>query len=178
MASGTIISQVRTSDAYLPIENATVAYYQTDGEGRKRLVGLRKTDPSGKTAPIELDTPGFSASQQPEETGDPNPYRTVDVVADHPDYNRVRILGVQVFDGVVTYQFPEHEKSRSQDLEPIYHDCGQFYFGKAERLLKAGSLVSGVCSGYLLPEELVQDIDNESDWKMAEVKYRLLRGEA
>ena len=119
MASGTIISQVRTSDAYLPIENATVAYYQTDGEGRKRLVGLRKTDPSGKTAPIELDTPGFSASQQPEETGDPNPYRTVDVVADHPDYNRVRILGVQVFDGVVTYQDIMLLPSPASGVEPF-----------------------------------------------------------
>jgi hypothetical protein len=119
MASGTIISQVRTSDAYLPIENATVAYYQTDDGGRKRLVGLRKTDPSGKTAPIELDTPGFSASQQPEETGDPNPYRTVDVVADHPDYNRVRILGVQVFDGVVTYQDIMLLPSPASGVEPF-----------------------------------------------------------
>ena len=119
MASGTVISQVRTSDAYLPVENATVAYYQTDDGGRKRLVGLRKTDPSGKTAPIELDTPGFSASQQPEETGDPNPYRTVDVVADHPDYNRVRILGVQVFDGVVTYQDIMLLPSPASGVEPF-----------------------------------------------------------
>ena len=119
MASGTIISQVRTSDAYLPIENATVAYYQTDDGGRKRLVGLRKTDSSGKTAPIELDTPGFSASQQPEEVGDPNPFRTVDVVADHPDYNRVRVLGVQVFDGVVTYQDIMLLPSPASGVEPF-----------------------------------------------------------
>ena len=119
MASGTIISQVRTSDAYLPIENATVAYYQTDDGGRKRLVGLRKTDPSGKTAPIELDTPGFSASQQPEEAGDPDPYRTVDLVADHPDYNRVRVLGVQVFDGVVTYQDIMLLPSPASGVEPF-----------------------------------------------------------
>ena len=119
MASGTVISQVRTSDAYLPIENATVAYYQTDDGGRKRLVGLRKTDPSGKTAPIELDTPGFSASQQPEEAGDPAPFRTVDIVADHPDYNRVRILGVQVFDGVVTYQDIMLLPSPASGVEPF-----------------------------------------------------------
>ena len=119
MASGTVISQVRTSDAYLPVENATVAYYQTDDGGRKRLVGLRKTDPSGKTAPIELDTPGFSASQQPEEAGDPAPFRTVDIVADHPDYNRVRILGVQVFDGVVTYQDIMLLPSPASGVEPF-----------------------------------------------------------
>ena len=30
-------------------------------------------------------------------------------------------------DGCLEYQYPEHRNTRSQDLEPIYHDCGQFY---------------------------------------------------
>ena len=119
MAFGTIISQVRTSDAYLPIENATVAYYETGEGGGKRLIGLRKTDPSGKTAPIELDTPGSSASQQPEEAGDPCPFRTVDIVADHPDYNRVTVLGVQVFDGIVTNQDIMLMPSPASGVEPF-----------------------------------------------------------
>lgn len=119
MASGTIISQVRTSDAYLPIENATVAYYETDGRGGKRLIGLRKTDSSGKAAPIELATPGSSASQQPEEPGEPEPYRTVDIIADHPDYNRICILGVQVFDGIVTYQDIMLLPSPASGVEPF-----------------------------------------------------------
>ncbi len=119
MASGTIISQVRTSDAYLPIENATVAYYETTTGGGKRLIGVRKTDSSGKTAPIELQTPLFSDSQQPEEAGDPSPYRTVDIIADHPDYNRVNILGVQVFDGIVTYQDIMLMPSPESGVEPI-----------------------------------------------------------
>ena len=117
MASGTIISQVRTSDAYLPIENATVAYYETDGGGGKRLIGLRKTDPSGKTAPIELTTPDSSASQQPEEGL--CPWRTVDILADHPDYNRVNILGVQVFDGIVTNQEIMLMPSPASGVEPF-----------------------------------------------------------
>ena len=25
--------------------------------------------------------------------------------------------------------YPEHEQSRSQDLEEAYHDAGQFYWG-------------------------------------------------
>ena len=119
MASGTIISQVYTSDAYLPIENATVAYYETDEGGGKRLIGLRKTDSSGRTAPIELLTPQSSASQQPEETGVPEPYRTVDLVADHPDYNRVNILGVQVFDGIVTNQEIMLMPSPASGVEPF-----------------------------------------------------------
>ena len=129
MASGTIISQVRTSDAYLPIENATVAYYETESSGAKRLIGLRKTDSSGRTAPIELDTPLSSASQQPEETGDPCPYRTVNIIADHPDYNRVNILRVQVFDGIVTNQdimlMPSPESGVEPFPETVYDTSDQ-----------------------------------------------------
>ena len=103
MASGTIISQVRTSDAYLPIEDATIAYYEEGPGGTKRLVGLRKTDLSGRTQPIELSAPDAGQSMRPD-TGGPEPYRTVDIVADHPDYNRLVIRNVQVFDGILTNQ--------------------------------------------------------------------------
>ena len=103
MAAGTIISQVRTSEAYLPIENATVAYYEDLPGGVKRLVGLRKTDSSGRTQPIELAAPDAGKSKQPEEGG-PAPYRTVDIAADHPDYIRSVIRNVQVFDGILTNQ--------------------------------------------------------------------------
>lgn len=71
--------------------------------------------------------------------------------------------------GGLVYQYPEYKKTRSQDLEPIYHDCGQFYFyrtssfraGKNEKVLPI-----------IMPEEETQDIDNFSDWDLAEVKYR------
>lgn len=119
MAFGTIISQVRTSDAYLPIENATVAYYENDPTGVKELVGLRKTDSSGKTQPIELSAPDASASQQPEQPGDPEPYRTVDIIADHPDFNRVTILNVQVFEGILTYQDIMLVPSPASGVEPF-----------------------------------------------------------
>ena len=104
MAFGTIISKVRTSDADLPIENATVAYYEEETGGRRRLVGLRKTDRSGVAQPIELSAPDAAASLQPEASGAPSPYSTVDIVADHPDFNRVTVRKVQVFDGILTTQ--------------------------------------------------------------------------
>ncbi len=79
-------------------------------------------------------------------------------------------------DGYAVYQSPQYEKSRSQDLEPVYHDCGQFYFCDTAAFLEKNSLVAGKTFGYQIPEEEVQDIDNESDWTMAELKYRLLHG--
>jgi len=79
-------------------------------------------------------------------------------------------------DGFAVYRYPQFEKSRSQDLEPVYHDCGQFYFCDTKIFLEKNSLVAGHTYGYQIPEEEVQDIDNESDWTMAELKYRLLNG--
>ena len=77
-------------------------------------------------------------------------------------------------EGKVEYQYPEYERTRSQDLEPIYHDCGQFYMCKVEPFLEYHSLILPVTKPYILPEEEVQDIDTMSDWKIAEVKYKQL----
>ena len=104
MASGTIIAQTRTSDAYLPVENVTVAFFTPGQPGEQRLLAVRQSDASGKTAPVILEAPDFEESQQPEAEGAPVPYRIVDIVADHPDFERITVNGVQVFDGIVTYQ--------------------------------------------------------------------------
>ncbi|MBR1423120.1 MAG: pseudaminic acid cytidylyltransferase [Ruminococcus sp.] len=76
--------------------------------------------------------------------------------------------------GKVAFQYPEYERARSQDLEPIYHDCGQFYMCKVEPFLEHHSLILPVTKPYLLPEEEVQDIDTMSDWEIAEAKYKVL----
>ena len=78
-------------------------------------------------------------------------------------------------EGALRYQFPEHEKTRSQDLEPIYHDSGQFYICSCESFLKSGSLITANTIPYILPEERVQDIDTISDWIIAEAKYKALQ---
>lgn len=71
------------------------------------------------------------------------------------------------------YVYPEHERTRSQDLEPLYHDCGQFYICKVEPFLKRHTLVLPNAVPFILSEEEVQDIDNPSDWRLAEIKYRM-----
>ena len=76
--------------------------------------------------------------------------------------------------GMVTYQYPQYAIARSQDLEPIYHDCGQFYICDTAEFLKLHSMVTKKTMAYELPEEEVQDIDNMSDWAIAEAKYKVL----
>lgn len=71
--------------------------------------------------------------------------------------------------------WPEHANTRSQDLTPAYHDSGQFYFFQAGPFLETQDLFSSNTVPIELPESEVQDIDTEEDWKIAEIKYHILR---
>lgn len=75
----------------------------------------------------------------------------------------------------IAFNWPENAFRRSQDLPPAYHDCGQYYFFNVERFLTNGMLVTGNTYGILTPSTEMQDIDNEDDWKLAEIKYTFLR---
>lgn len=82
---------------------------------------------------------------------------------------------VVVKDGYVTPKWPEHALTRSQDLEPFYHDCGQFYCLKTESFLEQKKVVMEKTVPFFQEEMRVQDIDTEEDWKIAEMKYRLIQ---
>lgn len=76
-------------------------------------------------------------------------------------------------DGVLEYKFPENRLRRSQDLQAWYHDAGQFYFYDVQKFIK----VDGMCEKIIpvvVSELEVQDIDNEIDWQIAEMKYRVM----
>jgi pseudaminic acid cytidylyltransferase len=68
---------------------------------------------------------------------------------------------------------PEHLNSRSQDLMPAYHDSGQWYWLRTAPFLRTGQIFGGSCAPVILDEMDAQDIDNEDDWRLAEMKYRL-----
>lgn len=62
---------------------------------------------------------------------------------------------------------------RSQDLEETYHDVGQFYFCKTEKIMLNKKLLTNNTGGIFITELDAQDIDNYTDWKLAELKYSL-----
>lgn len=68
----------------------------------------------------------------------------------------------------------ENQFVRSQDLEPIYHDVGQFYCLDIDAFYKNPSLVLDNTKAIVIDDLWAQDIDNETDWKLAEQKYRFL----
>lgn len=70
---------------------------------------------------------------------------------------------------------PVGVNARSQDLPTIYHDCGQFYWIKTEEYLKNQEILSNHTKPFFVSETEVQDIDNETDWVLAEIKYRYMK---
>lgn len=81
-------------------------------------------------------------------------------------------------DSAASMNFPEFEKSpRSQDLPQAYYDAGQFYWFYPNNLKIIPNKNSfGVNKGaIILQEHEVQDIDEPSDWCMAELKYNYLK---
>ena len=77
--------------------------------------------------------------------------------------------------GKAVMQFPENLNIRSQDLEPIYHDCGQFYMFNVPLFLESGALMGKNVVPMIMNELEVQDIDNLDDWEIAEMKYCIVK---
>ena len=69
---------------------------------------------------------------------------------------------------------PEHYSSRSQDLEPAYHDAGQFYWARISTVLNQVSAFSSDAIPLILPRHQVQDIDTIEDWQRAELMFEAL----
>ncbi len=63
--------------------------------------------------------------------------------------------------------------ARSQDLESVYHDAGQWYWYNPTKI--TDTLFTENSSSITLSEDNVQDIDNLTDWKLAEMKYELIQ---
>jgi len=68
---------------------------------------------------------------------------------------------------------PNYYRTRSQDLDVFYHDAGQFYFFDVNKLLKYKNLYTDNSGAVIVSQLDAQDIDNLSDWKLAELKYKM-----
>ena len=76
----------------------------------------------------------------------------------------------------VSMFYPQFEKTRSQDLEPAFHDAGAFYFGKKEAWLECSAIFAPHSKAYLLPRNLVCDIDTLEDFEFAKKLYLINNG--
>lgn len=81
--------------------------------------------------------------------------------------------GMIVENGNAKYKYPEYQFTRSQDLEKIYHDSGQFYLFNVKKFEQTGKMLGDTIKPIIISEMEAQDIDNEEDWKIAEIKYKM-----
>lgn len=98
MPTGNLIVQTRAARGAIPVVGAAVTVYCNDVNGLAQPCVTEKTDMSGSTPVIQLETPtlaGADATQTP-------PYSTYRVDIDHPDYRPITVLDVALFSGITT----------------------------------------------------------------------------
>lgn len=78
--------------------------------------------------------------------------------------------------GELRMKWQQYATTRSQDLEPYYHDCGQFYCCKTNLFMEYGTTDLPHMLPMIMSELEVQDIDNPDDWEIAELKYQKMMG--
>jgi pseudaminic acid cytidylyltransferase len=82
----------------------------------------------------------------------------------HPVERRLRVAagGLLIPDELVAL------RARSQDLEPAFHDSGQFYVGTIQAWQQFTPLTSGRNRAFELPAGSAVDIDEPAHWALAE----------
>lgn len=76
--------------------------------------------------------------------------------------------------GLATFREPKYLNSRSQDLEKWYHEVGQYYLFDVEKYVTLKGQIEEDISALIVDDIEAQDIDTEDDWKIAELKYKLI----
>lgn len=90
------------------------------------------------------------------------------------EYNSNPLRSFFVRDDKIQMLAGKFEFSRSQDLEILYYDAGQFYFGVAENFLAKKPIFSEDSRIIKIPQIFVADINTSEDWEIAELKYKIL----
>ena len=73
--------------------------------------------------------------------------------------------------------FPEFEATGTQDFAHIYHDAGQFYWGRKSSWETGLPIFSSNSTILEIPGKSAVDIDTPEDWHYAEALFNLVKGE-
>ena len=100
-SQGTLIARAYTSAAIIPVEGATVTITKRAPDGSVTLLGERITNANGMTASLSVETPSASESQHP---GVIRPFTEVDILCEHPLFERIFVEHVQIFANIESVQ--------------------------------------------------------------------------
>ncbi len=78
-------------------------------------------------------------------------------------------------EGSVEMLYPENFTTRSQDLPEVFHDVGQFYWGRPSAWIEAKPIFGNRSKPIVIPRWRVQDIDTYDDWLRAEIIFNQLK---
>ena len=110
-----------TSAAQLPVSGVTFTVTQRL-PGGVELLAVRITDESGRISPVAIHAPDPAKSQYP---GTAGPFTSVDVTAEHPDYERIIVENVQIFPNITTDQdfalIPLAEQPEAWNMTEIFN---------------------------------------------------------
>lgn len=98
-SKGGLVFQIASSQALIPIENATINIYSSSDPTRQ--IEQIRTNDLGETERIELPAPPIEYSEQPEE---PRPYSDYNFEISAPNYSPVFIEGAQILPDVTAVQ--------------------------------------------------------------------------
>jgi|GEM_PF-77300 len=144
----------------VPVIVHAIEWYQAQGISVSQICCLYST------APFVTGTRLAEAFEQLQRNGADYCFSVTEF--DYPIQRALRVTGAERIEMFDADQF----NNRSQDLEPAFHDAGQFYWGQAEAFLAGKAVFSEAASPYRLPGYLVQDIDTPNDWIRAELMYQ------
>lgn len=83
-----------------------------------------------------------------------------------------RAMGVSDEGRVIPF-FDDDSTKRTQDFQKAFHDAGMFYTFDVNKLFANQSLRTNNTIAIKIDELSAHDIDNENDWRLAEMKYKL-----
>lgn len=72
--------------------------------------------------------------------------------------------------------YPKLFNCRTQDLQPMFFDAGQFYWAKTQTWLNKKLIFNKSCTTVFIPRWRVQDIDTMEDWKKAQLIFKIMKG--
>ena len=78
--------------------------------------------------------------------------------------------------GNAVFKDERYLTARSQDLEIMYHEVGQYYIYRISDYIQNNGIIRNNIMMIEVDEMQMHDIDSEEDWRIAEFKYRYLHG--
>lgn len=169
-----IAKQFGATVPFFRTENTSNDYATTADVIEEVLLEYKKFGKNFDYACCIYPTAPFISAQKLKETYDLLVNKKVDSVIPVVKYSFPIQRALKIENMLLKFIWPENLNKRSQDLESSYHDCGQFYFLKTSSFLKSKKLFSENTIPFEMLASEVQDIDNEEDWMIAEMKYKLL----